>query len=120
MINRNREGRIELGSEWMYLVWVCECPDNMTVHRPAGKKMTQGCGHVNIRRSKVPLTRKANVQDKCRGFLPDGTKCGRGRRLNNGNTYIFFDEIEAMNKRIELQRWADSTWERSKIQEEEE
>jgi len=114
MIERRKENdKIELGTEWMYLVWVCELPENMTTHRPAGKKITKGCGNVNIRRSKVPLTRKANVQDKCRN-------CGRGRRLNNGNTYIYFDEIEARNKRIHLREWSDKAWKTIKNLEEEE
>ena len=72
--------------KWMYFVWKCEIGDDRM--RPRGKKLTTGCNHVNMRKSKQVLKRDNDIQDKCRN-------CGRGRRLNGGNTSVFYSLEEA-------------------------
>ena len=82
--------------KWNYWVWQCQCSDDRM--RPNGNKITEGCGHVNVRKSQRDMTGhkpKGGFQDKCRGILENGKKCGRGRRLNGGNTSIFRSKIEA-------------------------
>ena len=75
--------------KWNYWVWKCQCSDDRM--RPNGNKITEGCGHVNVRKSQRDMTGhkpKGGFQDKCRN-------CGRGRRLNGGNTSIFSTKEEA-------------------------
>ena len=72
--------------KWHYWVWKCECSDYRM--RPKGRYITDGCGHVNVRKSQKTLVASGNFQDKCRN-------CGRGRRLNGGNTSVFQTKDEA-------------------------
>ena len=72
--------------KWHYWVWKCECSD--TRMRPNGRAITSGCGHINVRKSQKALVASGNFQDKCRN-------CGRGRRLNGGNTSIFVSKDDA-------------------------
>lgn len=82
----NTEFVREEENEWMYFVWKCEIGDDRM--RPRGKKLSTGCNHVNMRKSKQVLKRDNDIQDKCRN-------CGRGRRLNGGNTSVFYSLDEA-------------------------
>ena len=75
--------------KWHYWVWKCEVSDSRM--RPKGKKITSGCGHVNLRKSQKTLVASGNFQDKCRN-----AECRRGRRLNGGNTSVFTTKDEAV------------------------
>jgi len=82
----NTELLEEEANEWMYFVWKCETGDERM--RPRGNRLSIGCNHVNLRKSKQLLKRENDIQDKCRN-------CGRGRRLNGGNTSVFYDLEQA-------------------------
>mgnify|MGYP003687393517 CR=1 FL=1 len=83
----NTEVIEEEANEWSYFVWKCENSDERM--RPRGKPISSGCGEVNIRKSKQILKRGNDIQDKCRN-------CRRGRRLNGGNTAVFYTKEEAV------------------------
>ena len=64
--------------EWNYYLWEC-----VTTHpemRPLGRKQTEGCGHWNLRKTKMTIGEVA-AQSKC-------AQCGRRKRLNINNLNI--------------------------------
>jgi hypothetical protein len=82
--------------KWMYFVWKCEIGDDRM--RPNGKALTKGCNSINIRKSTKELRKGNDIQDKCRHC-----ESKRGRRLNGGNTSVFYTLEEALEHKEGLE-----------------
>ena len=81
----NSENKLALTRKFYY---VFQCAESTELR---GRKYSGGCGHWNVRKSKIALTKVRQMQGNCK-------KCGRRPRINPRAVSVYFDPKTAQTE----------------------